>query len=185
MALARQSKLILGFIAVVAVLAGVGLWYQSVSTAQTQLSAAAGGVLPAVGHRAPDFQVTDLSGKKVKLSDFKGKPVFLNFWATWCSFCRAEMPAIAEAYRDFGASGKVAFLLVNSGESAAAARKYLSENGYTLPVGLDGDGQVTQRYLVRGLPSSFFIGPDGVIRDKVEGALDARGLRTRLALLVP
>lgn len=181
----RQKKGIVLFIAALAALVAAGLWYAtSVGRPAQELSAAAGSVLPEVGNPAPAFRLTDLSGKKVQLSDFKGKPVFLNYWATWCSFCRAEFPEIEQAYRDYGTTGKVVFLAVDVGEAASVVRQYVNRTGSRVPVALDPNGQTAERYLVQGLPTSYFIGRDGRIRDRVVGALDGPGLRTRLEALL-
>ncbi|MDI6870786.1 MAG: TlpA disulfide reductase family protein [Bacillota bacterium] len=175
---AWQRKGILFFLMALLALIAAGLWYRMNSLRPAPGDALVGGGLPSVGNRTPDFQLTDLAGKKVKLADFRGKPVFLNFWATWCVFCRAEFPIIEEAYKEYGA--KVVFLAVNTGEQPATAKEYLDRNGARVPVLFDPEGEVARRYLVQGLPTSYFISPDGVIRDKVVGAVDGPGLRTRL-----
>ncbi|MGE5554040.1 MAG: TlpA family protein disulfide reductase [Betaproteobacteria bacterium] len=177
----QQRRVILWFGVALAALVAAGLWYQTTATrSPARVGTVAGASLPSVGNPAPDFQLTDLSGKKVRLSKLRGKPVFINFWATWCTYCQAEFPAIEQAYKEYGAGRKVVFLAVNSGEPAATVKAYLDRIGARVPVLLDGEGAVTQRYLVQGLPTSYFIGPDGIIRDKVVGALDGPGLRTRL-----
>jgi peroxiredoxin len=181
----RQRKRTLFFVAALVVLVGAGLWYQT-APRQTPANAPAGaaGTLPEVGKPAPPFQLTDLSGKRVTLADFKGRPIYLNFWATWCRFCQQEFPDLEAAWRDYGRSGQIVFLAIDSGEGRAVVRQYLKRNGFTLPALLDQDGEVSQRYLVQGLPTSYFIGRNGVIRDKVVGALDRDGLRTRLEALL-
>jgi thiol-disulfide isomerase/thioredoxin len=165
------------FVALLALVAG-GVWYQTASRQSAQGTSLAGGALPSVGQPAPEFQLVDLWGKKVRLSSLRGKPVFLNFWATWCVFCRAEFPELEEAYREYG--NRVAFLAVNTSEDPATVKEYVARSKAKVPVLLDRDGKVARRYLIQGLPTSYFIGADGIIRDKVVGAVDGPGLRTRL-----
>lgn len=183
--LSRQRKGLLVFVAALVALVGGGLWYQtrfgSTTAAQTTQSA---GASPELGRPAPAFQLTDLSGKRMSLAQFKGKPVYVNFWATWCRYCVQEFPDIESAWRDYGQSGKIAFLAVDASEAPDAVREYLRRNNFTVPVLLDRDGVVSQRYLVQGLPTSYFIGRDGRIKDKVVGALDRDGLRSRLEALL-
>jgi len=115
---------------------------------------------PAVGSLAPDFALQTLDGKTVRLSDFRGQPVLLNFWATWCGPCRLEMPAIQERYND----GAFEVLAVNFDESAALVRRFAEELNLSLPIVLDPGGQVQELYRVRGYPTSFLVDEDGVVR---------------------
>lgn len=146
------------------------------------VTAAATEQRPFTGYYAPGLELRDFAGKTVNLADYRGLPVFVNFWATWCQYCRQEMPEIVKAYREVGGrtKGKVVFLLVDVGESTEVVRKYATRQIPGLPVVLDPDGKMAQRYLVQGYPTSFFIGADGVIKDKVVGALDGPGLNARL-----
>ncbi len=182
---ARHTRLTLFFAVALVALVAAGLWYQQTSSPPEPVGGTAGGAVPAVGNPAPDFRLRDLSGRQVRLSDFKGKPVFINFWATWCRFCQAEWPVLEEAYRKYGATGKIVFLAVDTGEGAGTVRKYLAAAGATLPALLDQNGEVAQRYLVQGLPTSYFIARNGTIRDRVVGAVDRPGLRARLEALLP
>jgi cytochrome c biogenesis protein CcmG, thiol:disulfide interchange protein DsbE len=119
---------------------------------------------PAVGLLAPDFELTDaLSGGQVKLSSFRGRPVWLNFWASWCPGCVREMPRIQQAYERYGQDGLVV-LGINVQESPEQARKFATDNAFKWTFLLDRDGRVTDLYYVNGLPFQVFIGPDGVIK---------------------
>lgn len=175
------KRIVLAVVAL-AVLLG-GAWFLSASRTLSPSSHLAAAV-PEIGKPAPAFSLNALSGKRVRLSEFRGRPVFLNFWATWCPYCVSEFGAIDAAYQEYGATGKVVFLAINSGESPETAGDYFAKTGYTMPVLLDRDTAVSQRYLVQGLPTSYFINRNGIIQDKVVGALDGPGLRLRLDALL-
>ncbi|RKO65939.1 TlpA family protein disulfide reductase [Desulfofundulus salinus] len=118
-----------------------------------------------VGQRAPDFTLTTTGGKEVSLSNFRGRPVVLNFWATWCPPCREEMPAIQSFYEKRG--GEIQVLAVNltaSEKSAAHVKDFLKAGGFTFPVLLDTRNTTAQEYLVRAIPTTFFIDREGIIR---------------------
>ncbi len=136
-------------------------------------AAAAGGALPpapAVGHPAPDFTVTDTSGKSFKLSALRGTPVVLNFWATWCPPCRAELPELQAGSERL--AGQVAFVGLNQGETPAEVKTFAEQMGLTFPIPLDEKMDVSRAYSVRSLPTTFFIDRDGVIREMQIGALN-------------
>lgn len=125
-----------------------------------------------VGLTAPDFALEDLSGYSVKLSDYRGQVVLLNFWASWCGPCREEMPDLEAVYQQY--NGKVRILavnLTNTQRSIDEVQKFLADNGYKMPVVLDKTGDVATTYLVRGIPTSFFIDSKGVIRLIVPGSM--------------
>jgi cytochrome c biogenesis protein CcmG/thiol:disulfide interchange protein DsbE len=124
--------------------------------------------LPLPGHRAPDFTLPSLAGEPVTLSDLQGQVVLVNIWATWCPPCRDEMPAIEAVYQRYGNRG-FTVLAVNQMEPQAAVADFVQELGLTFPIVLDGRGSVSQLYRVRALPTTFFIGRDGMIRDMLIG----------------
>ena len=114
-------------------------------------------------HMAPDFTVYDLEGEPHKLSDYYGKPIVLNFWASWCGPCKSEMPAFQSVYEQY--SEEVNFLIVNMTdgyrETVELASGYIEENGYTFPVFYDTDFSASLAYDVTSLPTSLFIDEDG------------------------
>lgn len=126
---------------------------------------------------APDFTLSDQNGVEHTLSDYQGKTVFLNFWATWCPPCRSEMPQIQALYEKYGENeGDLIVLGVASPDygsegSAAEIAAFLSENGYTFPVVMDDLGLYSSQYGIRAYPTTFMIDKDGNVYGYVEGAL--------------
>ncbi|MDD4859967.1 MAG: TlpA disulfide reductase family protein [Dehalococcoidales bacterium] len=124
---------------------------------------------------APDFALRGLDGKGVSLSQFKGQPVLLNFWATWCGPCRAEMPYLNDLYLDKEWSDKgLQILAVSSGEPAERVEQFLKENGLSLPVLLDTTQSVSQDFHIQYLPTTFFIDKDGIIKNIKIGAFASK-----------
>ena len=125
---------------------------------------------PREGFSAPDFTLELLGGGQTTLSNLRGQVVLVNFWATWCPPCRAEMPAIEKVYRSFKPLGlEVLAVNLTDQDSEAAVTSFIQELGLTFPIPLDRDGSVSARYTLRGLPSSFFIDRQGMIRSVVVG----------------
>jgi peroxiredoxin len=132
---------------------------------------------------APTFTTTDASGQSISLEDLRGQVVLLNFWATWCAPCRAEMPeldAVAEAHRDAGFQ----VLAINVLEDAEAVRRFGKELNLNLPLLLDREGTIYRAYNVQGMPTSFLVDRDGVIRDVRYGVVSRGALERRLATLL-
>lgn len=125
---------------------------------------------PQVGFTAPSFTLDALSGDPTTLTDLRGKVVVLNFWASWCPPCRAEMPALNAVYEKFRDQG-LAVLGVNTTyqDDEAGARSAIRDWGLTFPIVFDRDGATSRAYRVQAMPTTFFIGRDGVIRDIVFG----------------
>lgn len=121
-----------------------------------------------IGALAPDFLLESLGGGELRLTDFRGRPVVLNFWATWCQPCRKEMPQFVRAYDEFGDQGLVV-LAVNLQEGKSIVRPFADDFGMTFPIAIDRDGEVGDRYRLLGLPTTFFIDRDGVIRTAFTG----------------
>ena len=118
--------------------------------------------------RAPDFALEDLSGKRWSLKDFRGKVVFLNFWATWCIPCRDEMPLMEKIHREFKDQG-LEVVAVNFREDRQAVKKFVEELGVTFKVLLDPGGNVSNEYGAWSLPLSYFINRKGEFIGKVMG----------------
>jgi len=125
---------------------------------------------PRQGFPAPEFTLDTLSEESINLHDFRGKVVVLNFWASWCPPCKAEMPAfeaLQQAYR----TSDVIVLAINTTyqDDLAAATQFVEENHLSFPILFDNDGKVTNTYQVLAMPSSFFIDRQGVIRQVIIG----------------
>jgi peroxiredoxin len=128
------------------------------------------GPAPREGFAAPDFQLPLLGGGEVALADLRGKVVIVNLWASWCPPCRAEMPALQEVYEAYRDRG-LEVLAVNTTyqDSEGAAARFVQEYRLRFPVPLDQTGDVSRSYMLRALPTTFFIDRDGVIRSVVIG----------------
>lgn len=128
---------------------------------------------------APDFTLTDQFGESHTLSDYQGKIVFLNFWATWCSPCKSEMPDIQALYEAHGGNAEDLVVLgvaqpgVGREGSSEDIADFLAEGGYTYPVVMDEDGSVFAQYGIRAFPTTFMISSDGTVYGYVEGAISA------------
>lgn len=126
--------------------------------------------------KAMDFKLKDLTGKEVSLSDYKGKKVFLNFWATWCPPCKAEMPEMEMLYQETKNSDLV-ILAVNLDEEKNTVQKFINSNKYNFPVLLDTGNIVASQYEVVSIPTSFFIDKEGNIVDKHIGAMTIEDMK--------
>src|SRR5712692_9748947 len=125
---------------------------------------------PLVGGPAPEITLKDLQGQEVKLSDLRGKIVLLNFWATWCKPCKEEMPAMQAVYEKLRDQGFVV-LAVNELEDTDRVIEHIRTHGHTFPVVMDHDNRVANRYGVVGLPASFLIDRQGIVREHIFGNL--------------
>ncbi len=168
----RVLKLLIWILAFAVVIAGAWVLYNRLNsqvpvtiqdpTAQATQAAEA----------APDFTVTDGEGNAWMLSDFQGKPVILNFWASWCGPCASEMPEFQQAFEAYGED--IHFLMVNATgwrETEDSARAFLTEQGYTFPVYFDTEGEATAAYGVNAIPVTYFIDAEGNLAGQFLGAI--------------
>ena len=136
-------------------------------------SSAAEGVLP--GNLAPDFQLMDLNGQNVVLSELRGSPVLLNFWATWCGPCKVEMPLIQEIHEDSDWSEQgLVMLAVDGGETASKVQDFMNANGLSFTALLDNNNSVFKNYNIRAIPTTFFIDKKGIIKVVKMGTFRSR-----------
>ena len=139
---------------------------------------------PIVGHPAPDFALQTAVGQTVTLSEItnqsggSGRPVVLNFWASWCAPCRVEMPSLQQASVIY--NGRVAFIGINQGEDFATITDFGNEYRVTYPLLMDPDNQVNRLYEVNSLPTTVFIDQNGIVREVVIGILSEAVLQDRV-----
>jgi cytochrome c biogenesis protein CcmG, thiol:disulfide interchange protein DsbE len=172
------------FFYLILLLAGAGwVWVSRVSPGENT-----SGKIPAPqkGFQAPDFSLPDAAGQTIRLSDLRGKPVLVNVWASWCTPCRAEMPAMQRAFQEYQAQGLVILgINATNQDDRQAALNYARSQGLSFPILLDDDGLVSKLYAVHALPSSFFIDPQGTIQDVVIGGpMSEALLRIRIEQLI-
>jgi len=127
---------------------------------------------------APDFTLAGLENKKISLRDFRGKLVFLNFWASWCAPCREEMPAMERLYQQFKDKGFV-ILAVSVKDSPKESLAFVKELKLSYPTALDPEGDVGQQYSVWGLPVTYLIDPKGIVLARAWGPADWYGANAR------
>ncbi|HXH20857.1 MAG TPA: TlpA disulfide reductase family protein [Dehalococcoidia bacterium] len=182
---------------VVAIVAGL-LWYESRGSSDEAgvygiVEPPAGSVAPGValaaekGKAPPDFYLETLDGGALRLSDLRGRPVLVNFWASWCAPCRQETPDFVRAHEANAASGLV-IVGVNLQEADAQARRFVREFGVQYPVVMDRRGEVAAAWRIggptQGLPATYFIDRYGIVQKVVLGALRERDLAEGLALIL-
>jgi len=135
--------------------------------------------VPEIDSPAPDFSLKTISGDTATLSDYAGRVVLINYWATWCLPCRAEMPLLQQYAERYG--DDLVVLAINNGEPADEVEAFIRELDLTLPVLLDPEETVTQLYRIRGFPTTLFIDRDGKIRYQHIGILNEGQLVSYLA----
>ena len=136
---------------------------------------------------APDFTVLDQDGNPVKLSDFLGRPIVLNFWASWCGPCKSEMPDFEKVYAKYG--DRVHFLMINltdgAQETVQSASEFTSQSGYTFPVYYDTDIVAASNYSVWSIPATYFIDAQGYGVAWGSGALDLATIEKGISMILP
>jgi thiol-disulfide isomerase/thioredoxin len=165
---------------------GLALWFApsgfpapATTTASMQRTPITPAPAPVVDAPAPDFSLSDLNGKSVRLSDLRGYSVIINFWASWCQSCKDELPLLDQTARDY--SGTLRVLAVDTGESAAVIRSFIAPLSLTtLTVLSDPSSTVQNMYFILGLPTSFFLDTKGVIRNLKIGTIDSAELKSIL-----
>jgi len=186
----KVLKLVILVLAIVVLLLGATRLYNSLSS-QVQMDIMAtqpdqtGDETAPQAQLAPDFTAYDLEGNPHKLSDFRGKPVILNFWASWCGPCKSEMPDFDEKYQEYGE--EIHFLMVNltdgSQETVESASSFVSSQGYTFQVFYDTGMEGAYAYGVNSVPVTYFIDAGGYLVTWARGALSADMLQQGIDML--
>lgn len=127
-----------------------------------------------IGAKAPDFELKTLSGETVKLSSLKGKKVMLNFWATWCPPCKAEMPDMEKFYKE---PGKDVVILAVNIDPQLDVKGFVKQYGITFPILLDEKDEVNESYQILSIPTTYFINSNGVIQNKYTGAMSLDSMK--------
>lgn len=137
---------------------------------------------PVAGYLAPGFTLTSTMGEEVSLADYQGKPVVLNFWATWCPPCRAEIPHFQDAAQKY--NGQAVIIGIDQGELQSQVTDFANQFGVTYPMLLDPSNDVNRQYQVRALPTTIFIDANGVVREVFTGIINGAVLEERIERLL-
>ena len=134
--------------------------------------------------KAPEFTLTDLKNKKVSLSDYKGKYVMINFWATWCSACKSELPDLEKFYNENKNNKDFKFLTMDVGENKDVVEKFMKENKYNFDVLLDKNTEVSYDYTATALPTTVLIDKEGYIKKIILGAMNKNSMNSYKEMLI-
>ena len=124
---------------------------------------------PQIGFLLPDFELTGIEGENHQLSGYKGKPIIINFWASWCKPCEAEMPALQKMYEKYNSD--IVFLTINNTnqDNLVDVRNFINKYQLKFPVLLDHDGSANSLFQVQALPTTFFVNSNGIIQEIIIG----------------
>ncbi|MFT8890149.1 MAG: TlpA disulfide reductase family protein [Ethanoligenens sp.] len=187
----KKWSLALGVLLLTGVLVGAASAYHLLAGKTSPVTPSAGSSASttsgtSVGQKAPDITVTDRDGKTLMLSSLRGKPVVLNFWASWCPPCQEEMPDYQSLYKGYG--NQVSFVMVDMvgarGETVSAGKAFLSQNKYTFPAYFDTEGAAADVYGVTSIPRSYYIDKNGVIRAKFEGVMNNKQMESAMQTIL-
>ncbi|MDR3575135.1 MAG: TlpA disulfide reductase family protein [Anaerolineaceae bacterium] len=133
------------------------------------------------GNPMPDFDLTSLDNSDIHISQYLGKPVIVNFWASWCVPCKQEMPLLERYYQ--AQNGQLIIVGINNQESVDIARPFVLENHISFPILMDLQGKIRDQFMIRGFPTSLFINSKGVYIAEHIGTLDEESLKSYLQLI--
>jgi thiol-disulfide isomerase/thioredoxin len=178
------KKLWFWSVAIVVVVVLGGVWILFSRTITTEAITGTDGLIlepaPVAGHPAPNFELKSLEGQVINLSDFKGRPVLVNFWATWCGPCRAEMPDFQQVAVDN--ADKIVVIGINNtvNDTPELVGDFVDELGVTFTIILDEDGKTAQTYRVLGLPTTIFIDRNGIINEVFTGPINKAYIESKI-----
>lgn len=150
----------------------------------TNVPSTASAGAPEVGAPAPDFELRTLDGARVSLGQLRGRPVIVNFWASYCHPCRQEFPLLKQVLADHRDDDLAVVGIVHQ-DIASDARAFVEDQRAQWPMGNDAEGTVARAYGVRPIPQTFFIDRDGVVRARIFGEMSARDLQDDLRTIIP
>lgn len=183
----KKIKLIAGVLSFILVIVGVYFLYNKLSSQFSTDSIVSGKYNEdnKTADIAPDFTVTNSQGEQIKLSDLKGKPVVINFWATWCHYCKVEMPDFEEMYKKYG--NEVEFMMVNmtdgQRETILGAKSFIKEHGFTFPIYFDIQMSAANAYSVTSLPATYFVNANGELVAAARGAADSEAIEKGINMI--
>mgnify|MGYP000976693536 CR=1 FL=1 len=173
----KKYKTIIIFLAILIVIGGAAFAYPKLSDLYSDNASS---LSQTSRIQAPDFKVYDNNGDPVLLSDHFGKPIVLNFWASWCPPCKSEMPTFDSVYKDV--KNDVQFLMIDlvdgQKETVESGKEYIEEQGYTFPVFFDTDGSAGDMFQISAIPTTYFIDKSGSIVSYRRGPMDAMQLQS-------
>jgi cytochrome c biogenesis protein CcmG, thiol:disulfide interchange protein DsbE len=181
---APKGRIFWLLVALTIITIGIGLWRWQAARQETAARITKQSVPSLTGtsqSRAPEFSLQGLDGEAVSLQSLRGKVVLVNFWATWCPPCKAEMPDLDALQREYGEDKDFVVLGVNVEEDAEAVKSFAEQHRLSFPIVLDRDGSVTtKQFGVRPLPTTFIIDREGFIRDAWNGQIAPEAMLARL-----
>lgn len=181
----KYSKLFMIILLFIIIVISSKYWYQNLSN-NYSANQNTDGSLEAEENDVRDFVVVDENGEERTLQSFIGKPIVLNFWASWCPPCKAELPDFQDAYEKYGT--QVEFVMVNLTdgvrETEDVAKDYMKTNGYTLPIYFDINQDAANAYSIYSIPTTYFINKDGEMVTSVKGMIDSETLEEDIKVML-
>lgn len=179
----KNKSLIVTIFVLVAIIALAAAVYPSLADKATETTTAEqGSISDTVQYQKyKDIKIFGRDGKEVKLSDFEGKPVILNFWATWCGYCVQEMPDFEAAFKEHG--DDIQFMIINTDDGIGNGEKFIADKGYTFPTYYDLEYNAAITYGISGIPRTIAIDKDGNIRYNRAGMVDAEALESIINMI--
>ncbi|MCT1403069.1 TlpA family protein disulfide reductase [Paenibacillus sp. p3-SID867] len=141
--------------------------------------------LPKTGYQAPNFSLQALDGQTYSLQGLKGKPVVINFWASWCGPCKIEAPELVRLYDKYRARIEIYAVNVTASDSIEGAKAFAKDYGFQFPVLIDEKGEVAQKYAIRPIPTTLFVNSEGIIIEQVIGLVDPQTMESKFRRLLP